>query len=692
MNEYRIKTSFFKLSFFFTIGFISFSAWSFNSMCHSPVQLAALMSPNKPNLSKGEKIRKRIKALEKKKEEYENKLDDVEGDLGDSLSKEKLKDDPYSVAGSVQSYIENNQSGWSCAEASSGGSYTRKFIIKENLLLKINVWELIILSAYAQEDPPPPPQSAGIGSGNKIKAGKKTNNSVSQSAPKRTGNKSDPCPDRNNEGECICSDNQGWENDRCVPCSSKPGGKWSWVAGASKPCVCNQGKNIVLDGEKCREKTCKEKGMVNLNGGCISKADNYCRNAGGSLDESGKCICPATHGLENGKCVQCSSKPGKKWTPGATIGESCQCDTKQNPNLIKKGKECREKTCEERGMIKTTDNGCKTEKEVCELQIEKEWIGEECKDTPKTTCEKQEGKEWKNGSCQYTPEAECKNRGGKWQYSKSGGCSCPSPYVEEVKDGNTVCRDKNKSERCRDKGGNWSSQDSRCACPSNHKAENGNCVQQTAQDLCEDQEGKSFINGECVDCPDWKKHGSFRENGKVDSSFCNAYAQDQRTCKNALARLGRLVSRLEQYNKSIGKLEEKLWSLNDSEDTKTEAGGLCFDCLKRELKANRPTVNQTIGNLANIIAGAGFGFAGYKAGQNAQSHANMLRIQQGYPASNDYYALQGATAGYPFIANGLYGMTRVNTPVGGWACTPSVNPYGHTYSQNQGYGYQMPYY
>ena len=150
VNEYRIKPSFLKLSLFFALGLGSFSAWSFNSMCHSPTQLAALMSPNKPNLSKGEKIRKRIRALEKKTEEYDDKLDDAEGDLGDSLRKDKLKDDPYSVAGSVRSYIENHQKGWPCAEAGSGGRRTST--IGESLLLKINVWELIIPSAYANNE------------------------------------------------------------------------------------------------------------------------------------------------------------------------------------------------------------------------------------------------------------------------------------------------------------------------------------------------------------------------------------------------------------------------------------------------------------------------------------------------------------------------------------------------------------
>ena len=370
-----------------------------------------------------------------------------------------------------------------------------------------------------------------------------------------------------------------------------------------------------------------------------------CNKDPGMKVEGGKCNpievdsrpeeCSEGQGKEGGECVTCSAKPGGKWTPPEDKGQPCEC--KENPNVMKDREKCREKTCEEKGMVITESGTCIT----------------------RFVCNKDPGMKVEGGKCNpievdSRPE-ECSEGQGK----EGGEC--------------VTCSAK--------PGGPWDFEGKDKPCK---------LISETEEEPC--TEGKSFINGECVDCPDWKKHGSFRRNGKVDSSFCNAYAKDQRACKKALAKLKSLAGRLEQYNRILEKLEERLLSLNDSEDTKTEAGGLCFDCLKRELKANRPTANQTIGNLANIIAGAGFGFAGYKAGQNAQSHANMLRIQQGYSASNDYYALQGAKAGYPFIANGLYGMTRVNTPVGGWSCTPSVNPYGHAYSQSYGHGYQMPYY
>ncbi|MBC6414972.1 MAG: hypothetical protein GDA46_01075 [Bdellovibrionales bacterium] len=80
---------FFSKFIIFIIAYMPLSSWSYYG-CHSPVQLAALMSPNKKSLNSEEKIKKQIKALEKRMEDYEEKLDDVESDLGDSLDEAKL--------------------------------------------------------------------------------------------------------------------------------------------------------------------------------------------------------------------------------------------------------------------------------------------------------------------------------------------------------------------------------------------------------------------------------------------------------------------------------------------------------------------------------------------------------------------------------------------------------------------------
>ena len=151
---------------------------------------------------------------------------------------------------------------------------------------------------------------------------------------------------------------------------------------------------------------------------------------------------------------------------------------------------------------------------------------------------------------------------------------------------------------------------------------------------------------------------------------------------------------LNRLREQLDSLEDKLLEaqLNPKEESTTEASGLCFDCLKRVISASKPSTGQIVGQSLGLVAGAGLSVAGYNIGKNAQTHANMLRIQQGYASTNDGFSLTGMGMGYPFMANSLYGLTRANTPVGGWACTPSVSPYGHVYNQGYGYGHNMRYY
>jgi len=130
---------FFSKFIIFIIVYIPLSSWAY-SRCYSPVQLEALRSANKKSLNSEEKIKKQIKALEKRMEDYEEKLDDVESDLGDSLDEAKLKDNPYSVAFEIRSYIENQQDGWPCAEKPT-----------KRIIEKISLSDLIFPSAYAED-------------------------------------------------------------------------------------------------------------------------------------------------------------------------------------------------------------------------------------------------------------------------------------------------------------------------------------------------------------------------------------------------------------------------------------------------------------------------------------------------------------------------------------------------------------
>ncbi|MCZ0932696.1 MAG: hypothetical protein OXJ52_06065, partial [Oligoflexia bacterium] len=216
----------------------------------------------------------------------------------------------------------------------------------------------------------------------------------------------------------------------------------------------------------------------------------------------------------------------------------------------------------------------------------------------------------------------------------------------------------------------------------------------TAEQQCKEKQGYEWKNGKCVECPEWKKHKAFKSNGKVSSSFCDKYADDKRKCKRALSHLQKRARQLNRLREQLDSLEDKLLEaqLNPKEESTTEASGLCFDCLKRVISASKPSTGQIVGQSLGLVAGAGLSVAGYNIGKNAQTHANMLRIQQGYASTNDGFSLTGMGMGYPFMANSLYGLTRANTPVGGWACTPSVSPYGHVYNQGYGYGHNMRYY
>ncbi|MCY4322052.1 MAG: hypothetical protein OXC37_06605, partial [Bdellovibrionaceae bacterium] len=196
------------------------------------------------------------------------------------------------------------------------------------------------------------------------------------------------------------------------------------------------------------------------------------------------------------------------------------------------------------------------------------------------------------------------------------------------------------------------------------------------------------------DCPKWKKSKAFKSNGRVDSSFCDEYARDERACKKALSNLQKRAKQLEKLEDQLDSLEEKQWEslLTSEDDSTTEASGVCFDCLKRTIIASQPTTGQILGKTLGLLAGTGLSIAGYKIGQSAQRNANMLRINQGYPALNDGFSLTGIGAGYPFMANGIYGLTRASTPTGGWVCTPTVNSHGHVYNHGHGFGHNVRYF
>ena len=676
MNIYQISLTFIKSGVLFSLLASSLSSWAWNSMCHSPVQLSALMSRNKRQLGKEDRFKKQIRKLEKKIEIYGDKLDDVESDLADSLDKDKLQADPYSVAGSVRGYIENEQDGWPCANDSSA-----------TIRRSPHFLEMIFPLSYAEKGPPPPPPPSD----------KRTN---CLSTPGNTW-ENNQCLTKKQKDEKECKEKKNfWIEGQCLTkkqkdekeCKEK---KNFWIEGQ---CLtkkqkdekeCKEKKNFWIEGQcltkkQKDEKECKEKKNFWIEGQCLTKKQK---------DEK-ECKEKKNFWIE-GQCLTKKQKDEKEckekknfWIEGQCLTkkqkDEKECKEKKNfwiegQCLTKKQKD--EKECKEKKNF-WIEGQCLTKKQKDEKECKEKknfWIEGQCltkKQKDEKEC-KEKKNFWIEGQCltkKQKDEKECKEKknwiGGKCLTKRKTACKLNKDLVWT---NNNKCL--TKEDDCKEQKKIW---------------KNNKCL--TKEDDCKQKPGKSWVGGACVDCPDWKKDNSFKNNGRVKSNFCDNYAADKKNCRRALSKLKKLSDLIQKYNKLMEELEDKILDLDDSEKPTTEAGGLCIDCLKRVMKASRPTANQNLGNIASLLTGVGTSMAGYHVGQSAQRNANMLRLQQGYPISNDYYALNGASAGFPFIANGLYGLTRVNTPVGGWSCSPSVNPYGQTYNYSYGHGYRMPYY
>ena len=323
------------------------------------------------------------------------------------------------------------------------------------------------------------------------------------------------------------------------------------------------------------------------------------------------------------------------------------------------------------------------------LRIPKITDGEKCrKRTEKENCIYQK-RTWTNNTCQC--EENFKWNGYKCAPDLSPGKVQTCLDGKVWKDDECVPVDRfvgaDEEANCQTNLG-WTWENSQCVCKSPKITDGEKCrIQEQEITIVEKPEPEQPEAPS--DCPDWKQDPSFKSKGRVEGKFCDNFAKDIRKCKESLSKMQRLAKTLNKYRDRLERAEEA----SEQEDpSETEAGGLCFDCLKRELQANRPSPGQNLGNFLSLLTGTGMTYLGHKMGQTAQMDTNMLRIQQGYPVQQNYFALNGASAGFPFLSNGLYGLTRTNTPTGGWACSPSVSPYGGAYNYGMNYGYSMPYF
>ena len=216
---------------------------------------------------------------------------------------------------------------------------------------------------------------------------------------------------------------------------------------------------------------------------------------------------------------------------------------------------------------------------------------------------------------------------------------------------------------------------------------NGKCVQKTIRPPVNVQkivplrnevktETSNSNNQTSCKKSNWKKQEYFKNDGEVKDKFCDEYASNKRECKKALRNMKKYHRDLKRDSDKIESYERKLSDLDpdDYEDDKeeTEAGGPCIGCYKKLQALYSPTTSQTIGNLALLVGGAGLSYLGVREGRKAQNETNELRSWQGYEAENNLgYSLAGLSLGYPFIAQGAYGLTRPKPSV----CNQTVNPY-----------------
>ncbi|MDE0092087.1 MAG: hypothetical protein OXN83_02235, partial [Oligoflexia bacterium] len=102
------------LRLFLLFAFLPSISFAWNSMCYSPVQLSAFMS--KPTKSSGGVSRSSVRKVSASIDTLEEALNNAEGDLQDSLDKDKLKDKASTVAGKIRDYIEDGKDGWDCVQ------------------------------------------------------------------------------------------------------------------------------------------------------------------------------------------------------------------------------------------------------------------------------------------------------------------------------------------------------------------------------------------------------------------------------------------------------------------------------------------------------------------------------------------------------------------------------------------------
>ncbi len=223
--------------------------------------------------------------------------------------------------------------------------------------------------------------------------------------------------------------------------------------------------------------------------------------------------------------------------------------------------------------------------------------------------------------------------------------------------------------------------------------------------------------GMCIDNPNaqdetgWYPPGVCKDGGQADRRICTAayYAKQGRSGTN----IAQCVDAISNYRKSKQAMADREARLNDIETLLADLSDAKKDrkrAIRREIKdgdweAGCPDgscYGQGRGgssgggmNKTSLLVGAGLsvlgGVGGYFLGKSAFNTAAKYNAMTGNPV-DPYggmaampYVAAGASLGYPFIANGLYGGAYGGVN-GGMGCSPGMGQTGGPFGYPQGYG------
>ena len=478
---------------------------------------------------------------------------------------------------------------------------------------------------------------------------------------------------------CEKDTTKKWVNGKCITkkenCEKDTTKKWV-------------GGKCITKKENCEKDTTKKW----VNGKCITKKEN-CEKDTTKKWVGGKCITKkedcekdTTKKWVGGKCItkkeNCEKDTTKKWVGGKCITNKENCEKDTTKKWV--GGKCitNKENCEKDTTKKWVGGKCITKKEDCEKDTTKKWVGGKCI-TKKENCEKDTTKKWVNGKC-ITKKENCeKDTTKKWV----GGKCITKAHADCLRANNVWV----EGSGCFCKSGN---EVSGCKCEGQMEPVNKGVQEICVQKCSEARKETRNPEGTCVACPkgkynkDWQNDPAFGRKGSVHPGFCNTdrYGANSRDCKRALKDLKNILKKLAELQKKRDNLDEKLFNLEmaddgDKEDKKgLESSGLCFECVQELRALNRPSGWHNFGNILSLGLGGALSVFGIREGRRAAAGANEMLALQGFPAQNHLgYSMAGASLGFPFIGNGLHGLSQANASQGGYNCSPTVSPHAHSY-------------